>query len=547
MHEIVTLQFGHFANFVGAHFWNTQEAHFNYQQPGDEEETAPELVNHDCLYRIGMTSKGVETYTPRALIFDLKGGFGSINKYKLYETPSAQDRYQQQYDLSWDPSKMETFQEQEYSKSAYQKHLEDEELGLATEEGEDSVELNEIRTWSDYNRVYFHPKSMVSLTGYLMDSEFMPFDVFSYGRAAFIETEKEKDTYDENFRLFTEECDQLQGFQVMADVLDGWGGYAVSYLEQLREDYPKATVVTYGLSDDKMGKSSTMKERQTVAVNETLTMTNLSRLSSLYVPVRAPTRAMLSPQGWTKNIRFDPSNRYHTSAFISTGIDNALLPCRLRHGGVFMADMIGALNWRNVTTIGTLSTGLPFPFGGSKLPDLTGKLSPLLDLSSRKTDEDDQVFSQSVVLRGLEANQFAKYAAGTQKTPREVVDEMLYTLPIGKSLGDSKTLTSLKYPIPTSFPRFFQGLTSEGYQNTERSPPNNREDGTSKVNSVPTISRLAVSTTTRWHLQSLSDSVKKIDLRLLPQFDADVTGGVNTEEFDEAKEALLDLYDIYNE
>lgn len=52
-----------------------------------------------------------------------------------------------------------------------------------------------------------------------------------------------------------------------------------------------------------------------------------------------------------------------------------------------MADMIGSLNWRNVTTIGTLSTGLPFPFGGSKLPDLTGKLSPLLDLSSRNTDE----------------------------------------------------------------------------------------------------------------------------------------------------------------
>lgn len=69
----------------------------------------------------------------------------------------------------------------------------------------------------------------------------------------------------------------------------------------------------------------------------------------------------------------------------------------------------------------------------------------------------------------------------------------------------------------------------------------------SLVNSVPTISRLAVSTTTRWHLQSLSESVRKINLRLLPQFDADSTGGVNTEEFDEAKETLLELYDIYNE
>jgi hypothetical protein len=60
---------------------------------------------------------------------------------------------------------------------------------------------------------------------------------------------------------------------------------------------------------------------------------------------------------------------------------------RLRHGGVFMADMVGALNWRNVTTIGTLSIGLPFPYGGNKLPHLTGKLSPLLDLSSRNSDE----------------------------------------------------------------------------------------------------------------------------------------------------------------
>lgn len=45
---------------------------------------------------------------------------------------------------------------------------------------------------------------------------------------------------------------------MLADVLDGWGGFATSYLEQLREDYPKATVVTYGLSDDKMGKNATL-------------------------------------------------------------------------------------------------------------------------------------------------------------------------------------------------------------------------------------------------------------------------------------------------
>ncbi|CAO3568518.1 unnamed protein product [Mortierella alpina] len=547
MHEIVTLQFGHYANFVGTHFWNTQEAHFNYQQPGDEEETKPELVNHDCLYRIGMTNKGVETYTPRALIYDLKGGFGSIKKYKLYDSEPAQSQYHQTQDLSWDPSHMETYQEPAYQRSAYQQHLEDEEMGLATEAKEDDVELNATNTWSDFNRVYFHPKSMVTISGYQMNSEFMPFDVFSYGRAAFTDTEKEKDSYDENLRLFTEECDQLQGFQVLADVLNGWGGYATSYLEQLREDFPKTTIVTYGLSDDQMRKTSTMKERQIGAVNETLAMTNLSTLSSLYVPVRAPTARQRASDGWSKNIRIDTSNRYHTSAFISAGIDSALLPCRLRRSPIFMADMIGSLNWRSITTVGTLSVGLPFPFGSSKLPELVGQRSPLLDLSTLKSDIDDKVFSQSIVLRGLETNQFAKYAVGTQNSPSDVVDNLLDTLAIEKSLGDTRISTPFKYPIPTSFPRFFQGLTPEGFQTYDRSPSNTREDGTSKVQSVPTITRLAVSTTTRWHLQSLSDSVKRIDLRLLPQFEGDGPGGVSTDEFADAKETLLDMYDIYNE
>jgi anthranilate/para-aminobenzoate synthase component II len=111
---------------------------------------------------------------------------------------------------------METFQEEEYSKSAYQKNLEDQEMGVSiplervqlqlrllwrsklihsspqvtTEQDEDDVGMNGIKTWSDFNRVYFHPKSMLTTSGYQLDSDFMPFDVFSYGRSAFTETEK---------------------------------------------------------------------------------------------------------------------------------------------------------------------------------------------------------------------------------------------------------------------------------------------------------------------------------------------------------------------
>lgn len=44
-----------------------QESYFTY---GDE---APSIVNHDINFRSGIGADGSETYTPRALIYDLKG------------------------------------------------------------------------------------------------------------------------------------------------------------------------------------------------------------------------------------------------------------------------------------------------------------------------------------------------------------------------------------------------------------------------------------------------------------------------------------------
>jgi hypothetical protein len=44
------------------------------------------LVDHDIHFRSGIGADGVETFTPRTLIYDLKGGFGSLRKINaLYE------------------------------------------------------------------------------------------------------------------------------------------------------------------------------------------------------------------------------------------------------------------------------------------------------------------------------------------------------------------------------------------------------------------------------------------------------------------------------
>jgi hypothetical protein len=81
MHEIISLQFGQRSNYLATHFWNVQESYFTYNQ----EEQSP--VDHDVHFRPGIGIDGIETFTPRTLIYDLKGGFGALRKYNaLYES-----------------------------------------------------------------------------------------------------------------------------------------------------------------------------------------------------------------------------------------------------------------------------------------------------------------------------------------------------------------------------------------------------------------------------------------------------------------------------
>ncbi len=108
MHEIVTLQLGQRSNYLATHFWNTQvgiprplsfrtqstwprgnfshqESYFTYS----EDDESP--VDHDIHFRPGLGANGSETFTPRTVIYDLKGGFGSLKKINaLYDIDNTE-------------------------------------------------------------------------------------------------------------------------------------------------------------------------------------------------------------------------------------------------------------------------------------------------------------------------------------------------------------------------------------------------------------------------------------------------------------------------
>ena len=153
--------------------------------------------------------------------------------------------------------------------SAYQQSL---DAGLEPPE----LTTSTVRYWSDFNRVFFHPRSIVQLNEYELNSSLVPFERWDTGEDLFSSLDKENDLLDRDIRPFAEEADQMQAIQIMTTVDDAWGGFASRYIERLRDEYGKTTIWTWGLQDAFPGlnrvctpKSTSFSHARSVADNGT--------------------------------------------------------------------------------------------------------------------------------------------------------------------------------------------------------------------------------------------------------------------------------------
>jgi hypothetical protein len=77
----------------------------------------------------------------------------------------------------------------------------------------------------------------------------MPFENWSTGGDLFQNLDRELDLIDRDIRPFVEECDQMQGFQMITGLDDAWGGFSSKYLENLRDEYGKTSIWIWGIED----------------------------------------------------------------------------------------------------------------------------------------------------------------------------------------------------------------------------------------------------------------------------------------------------------
>ncbi|KAF4628314.1 hypothetical protein G7Y89_g9836 [Cudoniella acicularis] len=304
MHEIITLQFGQKSNYLATHFWNTQESYFTYS--ADEES----LVDHDVHFRPGIGADGTETFTPRTLIYDLKGGFGSLRKinalYEVEEPPISHGLWNGPAVVQ----RQAAIQQNEYQRSL--------------EEGVPPPQLTSksVRYWSDFNRVYFHPKSIIQLNEYELNSSLTPFDNWSTGEELFNSLDKEHDLLDRDLRYFAEEADQMQGIQLMAGVDDAWGGFAAKYLDRIKDEYAKTPILFWGLEDN---IANIPREKRFMKLSNTArSISEIATQASIFVPMTIPTKAL--PQ----YVALDQSSLWQVSGLLSTAMESMGLPSRLK-------------------------------------------------------------------------------------------------------------------------------------------------------------------------------------------------------------------------
>jgi hypothetical protein len=106
-----------------------------------------------------------------------------------------------------------------------------------------------VRYWSDFNRVFYHPRSIVQLNEYELNSTLSPFEDWSVGEDLFQDLDKEHDLLDRDIRPFAEESDQLRAFQLFTGSDDAWGGFAARYVDRLRDEYGKTGIWVWALED----------------------------------------------------------------------------------------------------------------------------------------------------------------------------------------------------------------------------------------------------------------------------------------------------------
>ncbi|NXK53665.1 MSTO1 protein, partial [Chauna torquata] len=101
--------------------------------------------------------------------------------------------------------------------------------------------------WSDYLSVQLHPKSIYVIQQYNHDGYSGCLEAFGQGETL-LQDPGCVEELEDRLHFYVEECDYLQGFQVLCDLHNGFSGVGAKVTELLYDEYSGKGILTWGLT-----------------------------------------------------------------------------------------------------------------------------------------------------------------------------------------------------------------------------------------------------------------------------------------------------------
>ncbi|KAF8990150.1 mtDNA inheritance protein Dml1 [Cyathus striatus] len=427
MKEIVYIQAGEFSNYVGTHFWNTQESYFTY-----DTEDEP-LTSHDISFREGLAG-GEPTFCPRLLAFDRKANFGTLatNNVLLGMDNGNQDA------TPWGGNVVE-YRQDPIEKSAYQTEMEDSSADPQQPGNSMNNPLSqlhqstgEIRYWSDFSRVYYVPRTIQKLPD--PPDWDLPNGDWNKGVDSFVQYNESNDVMDGSLRLFLEECDNLQGIQVINDA-NTFGSFISTFLTSFRDELLKLPSLVFPLLSSSIPGQIDVDDYQGTknVINDSLHLRSLYDLSAMTIPVQAPSH--WSRHVWSSGLTSTRKSKYEQSALLSSHIESSTLPLRMRGAHEDISSFSAQLNWRGTIPFGELMGAFPVTSPEELQHDVVNFSAysiPKVGIQHARIDV-TRGFSPSFITG------YENWSANSKSIPQTLVSRF----------------HAPAYPLPTSFPSFF--------------------------------------------------------------------------------------------
>ncbi|KAM6039481.1 protein misato homolog 1 isoform 2-T2 [Chlamydotis macqueenii] len=537
--EAVTLQLGHYAGCVGAHWWGLQAAALRGPSEAAELRAA-------TLLRAGRAPGGRETQTPRLVALELKGGVGTLRRGGAGpEAPVAWDgevaAYLERAEAGGSVPRDARCQTEEASS--------DEKGGArASVQGaspapsrlavsQEVYSGSSMQVWSDYLSVHLHPKSLYVIRQYMHD-----------GFDSLVQTPLSRNfLFKIKYKL---RCchDFTQGFQVLCDLHNGFSGVGAKVTELLYDEYPGKGILTWGLTPV-MSNVGDCQKNFCRLLNTALGIVHLSRHSSLFCPLSLSGSLGIKPQPpvMFPYINYDASMNYHSSAILAAVLDTLTAPYRLCSSQGSMMHLAETLNFSGRKVVAAWAS-VPFPALHSySLPDTLCAYQqdvPWKLLSSCREQKVSCCFAQSVVLRGICKESHISNCPGKQppsplhacESTEQILQHYLHTV----FPGAFSTSHVLEQPCSTlpPYPQFFSPLlTRQGFL-LDKLP----SYSSAAVESIPVLAALQSSPILHTLLSSLYKDLQKLNTRRGASF---FSAGVEHGDFQEALEELRTLSQCY--